>query len=604
MLSERITRLFQLLQCSNTEIARYAGCSPSNISRLKSGTREPGSGSRTVLRLVEGVVRYADYENMLSMLCELCGAEDTRAEVMIPALLAWLYEDSDFTPPHPVVPKSKRTQEMTMAAFGERLDQAMTLLELSNGQLAAQMNVDDSLVSRYRSGIYYPHRNGDTRERLSELLFACAEKKGRLPALAELCQSAGESFDAEVLRDWLFASSEEDPSALAESLFRSIDAFTPGQGVPAPPPELPPIREAERYWGTEGLRIAVVRFLDDAAREGGELLLYSDEPMTWMSGDAAYFSLWAALMAACIREGVHIRIIHNIDRVGSEMISAINGWFPLYISGQIEPYIFRRTRSARFHHTVFLRPGGAGILGFFPADAEENRWYDYITDKARLDALESGYGAMLACASPFLKTYPASSADEFWRFYRAQPEKNTAILDGLSVASMPEALLDRILTRAAILPAQRGRLMAFHRDSRQQLFEILAQGALHELVCLPDREAVEQGRVSINFGTEPTGLPLAYTPEEYAEHAAAVRELVSREKNYHLTLLPSAHFRDLQILTMKDAVAVLRCREPYTAFVFMNAALTRSVSDYCHSLIGQYAADRFTTMQALDKLYR
>ena len=35
MLSERISAIFTLLHCNNTEIARYAGCSSGNISKLK-----------------------------------------------------------------------------------------------------------------------------------------------------------------------------------------------------------------------------------------------------------------------------------------------------------------------------------------------------------------------------------------------------------------------------------------------------------------------------------------------------------------------------------------------------------------------------------------
>jgi hypothetical protein len=58
----------------------------------------------------------------------------------------------------------------------------------------------------------------------------------------------------------------------------------------------------------------------------------------------------------------------------------------------------------------------------------------------------------------------------------------------------------------------------------------------------------------------------------------------------------------MQVITLKDAVAVLRCREPYTAFVFLNRTLMHSVSDYSHSLIQQYAASRYEMMQALDEL--
>ncbi len=387
---------------------------------------------------------------------------------------------------------------------------------------------------------------------------------------------------------------------MAETLFRSIDAFTPGRGVPDAAPQLLPIQELDKYVGTEGLRSAVVRFLVDSAREGGELLLYSDEPMGWMSGDRAYFALWASLMVACVQNGVRIKIIHNVDRVGPEMVDAIHGWIPLYMSGLIEPYVFRKPRNARFYHTLFLRPSGAAIQSFFPVEAGEDRLYDYITAEDHLAVLEKSYKAMLSHASPFLKTYPVTRADDLWQFYRDNdPESWCSILNGLSLPTMPEGLLERMLDREGITGAQRELLLGRYQERRRQLRERLAQGSVDEILCLPDREAVQSGSVKLNLGAEMLEASVSYTQEEYAEHIAAIRELVNGEKNYHLTLLPQAPFRDLQIFMLKDAVAVFRCRAPFTAFAFKNETLTRSVADYCASLIEQFASDRHTTTQAL-----
>ena len=66
MLSERLNILFTLLQCNNTEIARYAGCSPSHISRFRSGARNPKERGRAVKKIAEAIYRYASEENMLS----------------------------------------------------------------------------------------------------------------------------------------------------------------------------------------------------------------------------------------------------------------------------------------------------------------------------------------------------------------------------------------------------------------------------------------------------------------------------------------------------------------------------------------------------------
>ena len=95
MLSERISTLFTLLGCNNTDVARFAGCSSGNISKLKTGNREPKPTSRSIAAFAEGVYSYADYENMLPVLAELCGAADTGRESLICALIGWLYETEE-----------------------------------------------------------------------------------------------------------------------------------------------------------------------------------------------------------------------------------------------------------------------------------------------------------------------------------------------------------------------------------------------------------------------------------------------------------------------------------------------------------------------------
>ncbi len=594
MLSDRITTLYALLQCNNTDIARYAHCSSGNISRLKSGYRVPKPRSHTIALFANGVYSYADYENVLDALRELCGAEDISRETLIPALIAWLYEtDAVSLPPHAAVPKSKRAKDLRRRSFGERLDRAMTALELTNAQLAALLNIDNSLVSRWRSGVYSPHGNERLSERLCGVLLSLARKNGRTAELAALCGTEPPD-DGAVFR-WLFELPVEDPSALAQMLLRSLDDFSPDRALPAAP-DVPEVAAAERYWGTEGLRNAVVRFLGDAAREGGELLLYSDEPMDWMTADRSYFALWASLMARCVQNGVRIRIIHNLDRDGKEMVAAISGWFPFYISGMIEPYVLDRERSDRFCYTGFLRTGAACVLGMFPSGSGERRWYDYITDAERLDALEAEYRSMLASASPFLRTYPASMGARFRTLRLERGGKRDYLLAGLPVFTMPEELQERILGRIVPAAERRSELLSEYRALRRRFLETLKTEEVNLLLCQPDRDMARR----VNFSLDLTDLSADYTPEEYAAHIAAVRALVENERNFHLTLLPDAPFRDSQLITLRDAVAVLRCREPYAAFVFTNPALTQSVSNYLDSLLDRYAADRAATAAALE----
>ena len=221
MLSERITELFGLLQCTNSDIARFANCSPSNISRLKSGGREPAPDSRTIMRLVRAIYRYADYENMVRLLCGLCGTEDTREVILLPALISWLYGSHEYEIPKPVTPKSKQEQLDQLQYFSGRLNQVMTLLGYSNSRLAADLNVDASLISRYRSGIYHPNRNIEIRNHLTELILARAVKTGHPEDLAALCGAASEELDRETLSDWLYGPEKVRKSEIAVSRLKS-----------------------------------------------------------------------------------------------------------------------------------------------------------------------------------------------------------------------------------------------------------------------------------------------------------------------------------------------------------------------------------------------
>lgn len=594
MLSERISTLYALLQCNNTDIAHFSGCSSANISRLKSGYRVPNPKSKTIALFAEGVYAYADYENILDSLAKLCASKDTSRESLIPALVSWLYEaDESFTSITAAEPKSKRTKAMQRKKFGERLDRAATLLELSNSQLSTLLNIDSSLVSRYRSGIYSPHGNDQVQEKLSLILVDRAVHMGKADELASLCGT--DSLDSESISHWLYELTDEDTTVFAQMLLRSLDSFSPIQGLSSMEKEPPTVEISDRYWETEGLRSAVIRFLSDAANEGGELVLYSDEPMDWMTDDPDFFMLWASLMIHCVKRGVHIRIIHNLNRGAKEMVSAISGWFPLYISGMVEPYVLTRDMNPRFCHTCFLRLKSSCILGFYPSGAGRYRWYDFITDQKCLDALEAESETMLSSAIPFLKTYTELMSEEFRSFCMEQTGPRDYLLSVPPVFTMPGELLSEILTRKKLSEKRRFEVLAIYGILRDSFLETLKKEQVNLLLYPPSDDDVHHA----NFYLDLMDINIDYTAEEYSRHLKALSLLVEKEKNFHLTLLPQSPFSGIQLLAMKGSVAVTRSQKPLAAFVFMNESLGRSVSDYMRALIEQNSTDRAATIARL-----
>ena len=617
MLSARINILFKMLACNNTDVARYAGCSSGNISKLKTGNREPPPSSRTVISFVNGVYGYADYENLLPELQELCGSADISRESMVQALISWLYESDDVVIPVYVAEKrSKRMLALSRKEFGKRFNRAVTLLGLSNSAIANNLNIDVSLISRYRSGIYSPGKNKRLSEKLAELLVSRAEKTGKAGELAELCGTDEARFDTDTIWAWLFDFSPAEDSSKAIALLQSIDDLIPSvdvadtlnadeKALKAPEvPELPEITEAPEtvyYYGLEGRRNALIRFLCDAAREGGELYMYSDEPADIVLGRDEYHKVWTALMDNCIKHGVKIKIIHNIDRDNTNIIRAITRWAPLYVSGMIEPYKFREKRDLRFYHTLFLRPGGACIHGFFPVSGE-NRWYEYITDQTRLEIIKNEFDSMLSVASPVMKVFSSGSREDYDSFALLRQQSRAFLLTGFPPATIPEKLFQKIISHSGLEEQSKKILSDLHSNLRKQFRALLETGTVNMFICTAEKP-VKQDR-NVNFAFDLINLPVTYTHGEYAEHIAAIIDLVKAEKNFHLTLLPKQPAKEIQLVLTDTAASIIYCRTTVDAYSFFDAEMKESILSWFSEMLDLYSDDRQIVIEKLEKLHQ
>ena len=123
--------------------------------------------------------------------------------------------------------------------------------------------------------------------------------------------------------------------------------------------------------------------------------------MDWMDGE--YRQVLSVLMAELIRRDVRIRIIHTVDRSMPELISAIEWWMPLYLSGKIVSYYCLPSAGERFSHTLFIRPGVACIAGTSAIGLENQAFYSYSTDKEITRLAEEAFDSLLKNSLPLIQ---------------------------------------------------------------------------------------------------------------------------------------------------------------------------------------------------------
>ncbi|MCR5235850.1 MAG: hypothetical protein K6E34_01440, partial [Lachnospiraceae bacterium] len=305
--SEKINLIMSELGADNVSIARYGDFDRTNLSRFRNGKRVPVTSSRIAGMLVDGIYLYADNENSLEKLCSITGGNPRgSAEEIKDSLSTYLY---DGIQKKPAQARSKGKADMRNI-FGERLDAVMSISEISNIQLSRWMNVDSSLISRYRAGVRTPRSNPELSEKLSDVLwhhFQSPQKKEDLAAVME-CDPA--ELDRDIFFGWLcdFDPMQQGRYADVEKLMAAFDTQLSGmESLPAVSGGYPReyADEKEIYTGTEGLREAVIRILNNAAlSEVKEIWLYSDENMDWMTGNQDFRMKWMRLMASCAKSGI------------------------------------------------------------------------------------------------------------------------------------------------------------------------------------------------------------------------------------------------------------------------------------------------------------
>ena len=132
-----------LLDCSSKDLAERSGISPSTLSRYRSGRRTPAYDGASVRKLASGIVCIARERDVQGV-----GTE----EEVIADLLSELNHSS--------------------TEFSRRLDALMKTLQISNVEMARQVAVDPSYLSRIRNGRRSPADPQGLAQRCAEFIVS------------------------------------------------------------------------------------------------------------------------------------------------------------------------------------------------------------------------------------------------------------------------------------------------------------------------------------------------------------------------------------------------------------------------------------------------
>ena len=500
--------------------------------------------------------------------------------------------------------------------FYQKLDFLMNITKTTNSSLAVYTSLDASHVSRLRRGERSLVKDADYLKKMALYFLNHCIDDYQIKSLSEVLKVRPELFNdtkkaTEKIYEWLMGS-EESGHASISGFLNGISDFQFRKNTTVmdecndSTPKAPK-KEVALYYGIEGKREAVLAFLSNIveANKPTTLLLYSDESMDWLTGDACFAAKWRDLLARVILQGNRIKVIHTVSRHLDEMLEALSKWMPLYMTGAIEPYYYPKKRDGVFKRTLFIAPKLTAITASSLDSMEDQALNILFKDKKALAALTSEFESYLFLCRPLMQIFTDQQKQQYLALLKDFEGVSAPTLlksTSLNWVTMPSDVAESVINRFD--SDDKDALIQYFHDRKAAFEKGLEDHTFHALLQLPSIADVREGKVKIAFTGIPETSSIFYTPHEYIAHLKNTILYLQKYDHYNIKITTKSKHDHFILYVKEDLGAiVIKQNAPHAIFAINEINMTAAFWDYLKDEINLSEKDKATTLKDLEDLY-
>lgn len=497
--------------------------------------------------------------------------------------------------------------------FSEKLDLLMNITKTTNSALAKNIMLDASHISRLRRGKRNALKDEACIRSMAQYFVKRCTEEYQQRALSDVLNlgqfSWEESRLSELLTQWLQNKGAKNTELVGTFLsgFASMEnrQTNPLEQIPANSPAEPLKTDVTVFYGVAGRRQAALCFLSEILVQElpQTMLLFSDEPTEWMTGDLKFAAKWAMMMAQFLSKGNRIKIIHTVSRNLDEMLNAISQWMPLYMSGMIEPYYCPQKRDGVFRRTMFVVPGVCAIESNSVGNLSNQAASMFFRDPNVIDTLEEEFNGLLKLCKPLMHIYTSTEEKPYYHtLLEFEQEPGNVILktESLSLLTMPQEVTDGIALRTGTVEEHFCQLQAGRREFFEQN---VRSHSVIELIHPYSPSDVINGEVKVALSDMLSGGAAHYTAEEYILHLEHLLWLLKTYQNFHVGFIPETEEDRYLIYAREDlGVIVGKTSAPPIVLMTKEANLTAAFWGFLKSLLGKKQSLDHSNRESVKKL--
>lgn len=566
--SELLNEYICIFRCTAGELANASGLTQASLSRYRNGQRMPETD--TLKKLASGIVRIAaqngtdlDLDLVFSQLAEAAG-----------------------------IVKTDQTQ------FSNQFSFLIDAIPINLSELAKSMGYDPSYLSRIKKGQRMPADITKFAESLSAFLlrkYGGSEKMELICKLLDCCTAkdtfSHPDFTAAITRYLCSSEPKEKAAEGIRDYLKKLDEFDLNEymtlirfdqlKVPTVPFHLPSSRN---YYGIEQMKQGELDFFRATAlsRSKEPIFMNSDMPMADMAQDMEFNKKWMFGIAACLKKGLHLHMIHHVDRPLEEMILGLEAWIPIYMTGQITPYYLKNPGTDIYHHLNYVS-GTAALAGECISGYHKDGKYYLTNTRQEVAYYRTKTNHILSKALPLMEIYTGESKEEFHRFLAGEAGKDgvsSNLYTALPLYTISEELFQNILERNHIPAEKQQMLLQELRREKDNFLQTLQSGPVEDRIPALSREEYAEMPLTLSLSEAFYEHEICCTYDEYLEHSHQTMAFAEHTPNYTVLSQHTRIFRNIQIrIKHSEWVIISKNKSPVIHFVIRHPKMRKAIED-------------------------
>lgn len=408
--SEQLLEYMKLLKFNTNELCDNSGLSYTLINRYLNNIRKPKEDSKYFNKVVNGVYQISLSRN-----------SDLTKENIYNTL------------------KESLTADMFKIDYNLFVDNFNTLqeeLNLTTVEISNAVGYDSSFISRMKSKERKPADFEIFIDKLRNYIISLCQNENTKSILVQILNCSNEDINnieifKEIFTKWICSQHIDSKPDDVLNFLTKLDNFNMNDYINTDfskikVPTVPVLfKSSKMYFGIEGRKQAEGEFLKTTllSKSNEPIFFYSDLPMTQTGEDEEFKKKWVYAMSVLLKRGLHLNMVHTLNRPINELLLGLENWIPIYMTGSISPYYFKNPPSNFFNGSQCT--SGSIALTSECIKYNEKKSKFYLTtkkDEVEFEKEKSKY--MLSKATPLMTIYKENDKEQFEEFIKHNEKEN------------------------------------------------------------------------------------------------------------------------------------------------------------------------------------